>query len=262
MNNRSETVALTGSTVRCRHCDDSKTISITRQKFWYCLSSILVLCLLLVSTALIFQSSSKPCDSKPETSDFNSRALPETPFSVKPSTTNKPFDEDPCLMKNGRRKKSKRCRESNPPPKVLEPLAPRLVGKYKQVKLKNMEAYLEQEGGNFVYQKMAMSVMPNLEIKAYSDVKYGQHYTAGFMYSKEWLMWTDGRKYEHEDALGDRVSATAIDNGETITITALGGKAGPMITVMSLEPSTGRLLMTLTLTDKNNVTAVRYFEPS
>lgn len=124
-----------------------------------------------------------------------------------------------------------------------------------------MEAYLEKEGGNFVYQKMAMSVMPNLEIKAYSKVKYGQHYTAGFMYSKEWLMWTDGRKYEMEDSLGDRVSATAIDNGETITITALGGKAGPMITVMSLEPSTGRLLMTLTLTDKDNVTAVRYFEP-
>lgn len=87
--------------------------------------------------------------------------------------------------------------------------------------------------------------------------KYGQIYTAP-LYSNEWIMFTDGREYNHEDALGDPVVATAIDSGDQLEILALGGKAGPMKTVMSMEK--GRLKMELTLIDQD-VTAVRYFQP-
>ena len=88
--------------------------------------------------------------------------------------------------------------------------------------------------------------------------KYGQIYTAP-LYSNEWIMFTDGREYHHEDALGDPVVATAIDTGDQLKIVALGGKAGPMKTIMSWENK--RLKMELTLIDQDNVTAVRYFQP-
>ena len=80
------------------------------------------------------------------------------------------------------------------------------------------------------------------------------------MYNKEWLMFTDGRKYQIEDALGDEVTAQASDNGETIEITATGGSTGPMTTRISLEVATNRLKFELELSD-HDVKAVRYFEP-
>ena len=89
--------------------------------------------------------------------------------------------------------------------------------------------------------------------------KFGQIYTA-FMYNKEWLMFTDGRKYQIEDALGDEVTAQASDDGETIEIIATGGSTGPMTTRISLESATNRLKVELELSD-HNVKAVRYFEP-
>lgn len=247
MDNRSEVAALTGSTGHCRNCENSKTLSITRQKFWYGLSSILVLCLLLLSTALIFQSNNKAeCD-----------LLLPTPPPAPAGRNHIQVDvpKDPCITRTGRRKKNKKCREKEIP---TEPFAKQIIGNYKQVELVNMEAYLKAEGGNWMYQRMAVSVMPNLEIKQYSDVKYGQIYTAP-LYSNEWIMFTDGREYNHEDALGDPVVATAIDSGDQLEILALGGKAGPMKTIMSME--NGRLKMELTLIDQDNVTAVRYFQP-
>lgn len=72
-------------------------------------------------------------------------------------------------------------------------------------------------------------------------------------------MFTDGREYHHEDALGDPVVATAVDSGDQLVIVALGGKAGPMRTIMSWENE--RLKMELTLIDQDNVTAIRYFQP-
>lgn len=253
MDNRSETTALTsGSGNHCRNCENSKTLSITRQKFWYGLSSVLVLCLLLLSTALIFQSnkSGTECDLSPVgqlTSTLSPRVLISTPKEA-----------DPCIRAGGRRKKSKKCREKEETSHPVEPFAKQIIGHYKQVELVNMEAYLDAEGGNWMYKRMAQSVMPNLEIKQYSDVKYGQIYTAP-LYSNEWIMFTDGREYHHEDALGDPVVATAIDTGDQLKIVALGGKAGPMKTIMSWENK--RLKMELTLIDQDNVTAVRYFQP-
>ena len=75
--------------------------------------------------------------------------------------------KDPCITRTGRRKKNKKCQEKETP---SEPFAKQLIGNYKQVELVNMEAYLKAEGGNWMYQRMAVSVMPNLEIKQYSDV--------------------------------------------------------------------------------------------
>ena len=75
--------------------------------------------------------------------------------------------KDPCITRTGRRKKNKKCREKEIP---TEPFAKQIIGNYKQVELVNMEAYLKAEGGNWMYQRMAVSVMPNLEIKQYSDV--------------------------------------------------------------------------------------------
>ena len=89
--------------------------------------------------------------------------------------------------------------------------------------------------------------------------KFGQIYTA-FMYNKEWLMFTDGRKYQIEDALGDEVTAQATDNGEMIEISTTGGSTGPMVTRISLEAETNRLQFELELTDLK-VKALRYFEP-
>ena len=112
----------------------------------------------MVSTALIFQSNSKDCE------------LPKIPDEAVPSISSEVARTitDPCLTKNGRRKKSKKCREKVPEVRI-EPLAEKIVGHYRQVELVNMEEYLAAEGGNFMYQRMALTVMPNLEIKKYSE---------------------------------------------------------------------------------------------
>ena len=96
--------------------------------------------------------------------------MPKVPDEPVPSITSEVARTvtDPCLTKTGRRKKSKKCREKIPVVQV-EPLASRIVGHYRQVELVNMEEYLAAEGGNFMYQRMALTVMPNLEIKKYSE---------------------------------------------------------------------------------------------
>ena len=72
-------------------------------------------------------------------------------------------------------------------------------------------------------------------------------------------MYTTGEEYNQKDGLGTEVVATATDNGEYIEIVAIGGKAGPMKTKITLEDD-GRLKMAITLTDKE-VTGIRYFNP-
>ena len=48
-------------------------------------------------------------------------------------------------------------------------LGPKLVGKYKQIKHENMQAYLDAEGGSWMFKRMALSAKPNLEIIQYSE---------------------------------------------------------------------------------------------
>ena len=89
--------------------------------------------------------------------------------------------------------------------------------------------------------------------------KYGQIYTASF-YSKEWTMYTDGREYRHPDAQGDPIVATINDLGDRLVIVARGGQAGTVRSVMSIEPETNRLKLSMTLVDRGEVTAARFFE--
>ena len=97
-----------------------------------------------------------------------SLAAPTSPPATR-VLVNTPKQNDPCVRADGRRKKSRKCREKEATGPV-EPFAEQIIGHYKQVELVNMEAYLDAEGGNWMYKRMAQSVMPNLEIKQYSDV--------------------------------------------------------------------------------------------
>jgi hypothetical protein len=243
------------------HCQKQQGLSIAKQKFWYTISSVLVLCLLLLSTALVLKSGNE-CEHNhgPE-----ARILAMTP-SI-------PAKAVPCIPQEvcPRGRKGKKCRElqksqsasstTTEPAMIEQKLAPKLIGKYKQTEMVNMEAYLEAEGGSYFFRKMALKVYPNLEIKEYEDQgHYGQIYTAP-LYNKEWPMYTTGVEYEQEDGLGTKVTATATDNGSDITIMAKGGKSGPMITKMYFETVDGieKLKMEISLPDKN-VTGVRIFE--
>jgi len=162
---RSEFVTLTDENEHICHCQKNQGLSIAKQKFWYTISSVLVLCLLLLSTALVLKSGNE-CQHHqgPEARSMTVQTIPVEPVACIPQEV---VEECP------RGRKGKKCREkqrsTSSTDKIVEKLAPKLVGKYKQTEMINMEAYLEAEGGSYFFRKMALKVYPNLEIKEYPD---------------------------------------------------------------------------------------------
>ena len=159
--------------------------------------------------------------------------------------------------------KKRHCQKENEDEKEPEEkptackLGPKLIGKYHQVSHDNMEAYLDAEGGSWMFKRMALSAKPNLEIIQYSDNEYGQIYTAPF-YRQEYPM-KFGVEYDLQDGLGTPVKATASDNCDEIEIIAEGGKQGQQITRLVLNSETGELKMYMTLKE-HDVTAARIFQ--
>jgi len=243
-------------------------IQVSRQKFWYTISSVLVLCLLLLSTALILKTSG---DSKCEQiipvyepSQRNQQpevsvTISEIESRVVTQSTNEPHRKRPCRPGSKKKHCQKDVEEEEIPEeeeKVCK-LGPKLVGKYHQVSHDNMEAYLDAEGGSWMFKRMALSAKPNLEIVQYNDNEFGQIYTAPF-YRQEYPM-KFGVEYDLQDGLGNPVTATASDNCDEIEIVAEGGKQGQQITRLVLNSETGELKMYMTL-KKHDVTAARIFQ--
>merc|ERR1712183_1240534 len=107
-----------------------------------------------------------------------------------------------------------------------------------------MEAYLDAEGGSWMFKKMALSGKPNLEIVMYDENTFGQIYTAPF-YRQEYPMKFDG-EYDLKDGLGTPVVATASDNCNQIEIVAENGKQGQQITTLLLNAEKAELKMYMT----------------
>lgn len=244
-------------------------IQVSRQKFWYTISSVLVLCLLLLSTALILKTSGdSKCDQITAIPQYPSQrnnqpeiavTISEIESRVSEITTDHSPRKRPC--KPGSKKRHCQKEEENEEfepeePKVCK-LGPKLVGKYHQTSHDNMEAYLDAEGGSWMFKKMALSAKPNLEIVMYNENEFGQIYTAPF-YRQEYPM-KFGVEYDLKDGLGTAVKATASDNCDEIEIIAEGGKQGKQITRLVLNPETGELKMYMTL-EAHEVTAARIFQ--
>lgn len=245
-------------------------IKVSRQKFWYTISSVLVLCLLLLSTALILKTSGDTkCDQIQIPTYPSQRIQPEVSVEISEIDSRVHVSEETSTIQSNRKRpcrpgsKKRHCQKENEDEKVLEEkpidckLGPKLIGKYHQVSHDNMEKYLDVEGGSWMFKRMALSAKPNLEIIQYSDNEYGQIYTAPF-YRQEYPM-KFGVEYDLQDGLGTPVKATASDKCDEIEIVAEGGKQGQQITRLVLNSESGELKMYMTL-KKHNVTAARIFQ--
>ena len=105
------------------------------------------------------------------------RNQPEVSVTVSELESRVHVSEETSTIQPSRRRpckpgsKKRHCQKENE--KVPEEkdckLGPKLIGKYKQTSHENMEAYLDAEGGSWMFKRMALSAKPNLEIIQYSD---------------------------------------------------------------------------------------------
>ena len=77
------------------------------------------------------------------------------------------------------------------------------------------------------------------------------------MYTGKFPIFLDGEVAEYEDGNGTPVVGTSVDNGESVVITADGGKNGRVVTTLRMEGD--EMFLTTVLTDKGGVTASRVF---
>jgi len=131
-----------------------------------------------------------------------------------------------------------------------------IVGKWKQVRLENMEEYLKAEGASWLFRKLALGVPPELEIADRGGLRYEQVFTAP-MYTGKFPIYLNGEVAEYEDGDGTKVAGSSVDNGQSVVITADGGKNGRVVTTLYMKGD--EMYLTTVLTDKGSVTASRVF---
>jgi len=139
---------------------------------------------------------------------------------------------------------------------VEEKFIEKIVGKWKQVRLENMEEYLTAEGASWIFRKLALGVPPDLEIADLGNRRYEQIFTAP-MYKGVFPIWLDGQNPQYKDNDKNDVIGYSKQFEDSVVIRAAGGKNGDIITTLKLQGT--ELHLSTTMPDKGGVTATRIF---
>lgn len=135
----------------------------------------------------------------------------------------------------------------------------KMLGKWKQVKTIDMDAYLEAEDVSAVYKYMSGFFPPNMRFFEKEPGHFVQAFYVKLVnYYHEFPFNLDGTEFSfinHEDR---SCTGFAKDEGNQISIVAEGGNNGPLLTWLYFEK--GQLIMKTTLPDLDNITAYRVFD--